>query len=96
VFERHAGRTLQQIADTLNQDGVATARGGSRWYASTIRGALHSAMRDEDARAEFQAAQDDARRLAAEPGMVERRMAQMAREGSFGADLDSRRARWAS
>lgn len=33
---RHQGRTLQQIADILNTEGVPTKRGG-RWYPGTIR-----------------------------------------------------------
>lgn len=32
--------TLASIADGLEQDGVPTARGGKRWYASTIRSVL--------------------------------------------------------
>ena len=31
------GKGLQAIADTLNQEGVKTARGGAQWYASTVR-----------------------------------------------------------
>ena len=37
--ERKAGRTLREIAERLNDDGVATARGG-RWYASTLQRVL--------------------------------------------------------
>src|SRR6056297_2360096 len=36
---REAGRTLQQIADTLNKSGVTTARGG-RWYPTTVKNIL--------------------------------------------------------
>lgn len=36
---REAGRTLQQIADTLNKTGVQTAKGG-KWYPSTVRNVL--------------------------------------------------------
>lgn len=36
---RQAGRTLQQIADTLNKTGVKTARGG-KWYPSTVKNVL--------------------------------------------------------
>jgi DNA invertase Pin-like site-specific DNA recombinase len=36
---RDAGRTLQQIADTLNRTGVATSRGG-KWYATTVKNVL--------------------------------------------------------
>ena len=37
--ERLAGLTFQAIADALNAEGVPTAHGGQRWYASTVRGA---------------------------------------------------------
>lgn len=37
--ERQAGRTLREIAERLNADGVPTARGG-RWYASTLQRVL--------------------------------------------------------
>lgn len=33
---RTNGRTLQQIADKLNTDGVAPKQAGSRWYPSTV------------------------------------------------------------
>ena len=36
---RDAGRTLQQIADTLNRSGVQTSRGG-KWYPSTVKNTL--------------------------------------------------------
>jgi len=36
---REAGRTLQQIADTLNKTGVTTARGG-KWYPTTVKNVL--------------------------------------------------------
>ena len=36
---REAGRTLQQIADTLNKTGVTTARGG-KWHPTTVKNAL--------------------------------------------------------
>ena len=38
--ERSRGATLQSIADALNDDGVATARGGKRWWPSTIGAVL--------------------------------------------------------
>ncbi len=44
--ERTSGRSLRQIADGLNDDGVPTVRGGTQWYASTIRGALGVAERE--------------------------------------------------
>jgi DNA invertase Pin-like site-specific DNA recombinase len=40
VAEREAGHTLAFIADHLNADGVPTARGGRRWYDSTVRSVL--------------------------------------------------------
>jgi DNA invertase Pin-like site-specific DNA recombinase len=46
VVDRAAGRTLQAIADALNRDGVATAQGGQRWYAATVRKALSTAARE--------------------------------------------------
>ena len=36
---KEAGRTLQQIADTLNKSGVNTARGG-KWYPTTVKNVL--------------------------------------------------------
>jgi DNA invertase Pin-like site-specific DNA recombinase len=42
IGEREAGRTLRAIAETLNEDGVATAHGGARWHASTVRQVLAS------------------------------------------------------
>jgi len=37
---RTQGWTFQRIADQLNGDGVPTAQGGRRWYASTVSQAL--------------------------------------------------------
>jgi hypothetical protein len=34
---RAAGLSLRQIADRLNAEGIPTAHGGSRWWASTVR-----------------------------------------------------------
>jgi DNA invertase Pin-like site-specific DNA recombinase len=42
VAERAAGSTLSAIAERLNQDRVATAQGGQRWYPSTVRAVLRS------------------------------------------------------
>jgi len=42
LHEREEGRTLTAIADGLNQDRVATAQGGQRWYPSTVRAVLRS------------------------------------------------------
>ena len=36
---KEAGRTLQQIADTVNKSGVKTARGG-KWYPTTVKNVL--------------------------------------------------------
>ena len=36
---KEAGRTLQQIADTLNRSGVKTARGG-KWHPTTVKNVL--------------------------------------------------------
>lgn len=44
--QRAAGSTLQSIADGLNSDGVPTARGGSVWRPSQVRGVLLSLARD--------------------------------------------------
>lgn len=46
VRERQDGRTLAAIAEALNADSVPTARGGARWYASTVKAALRSAELD--------------------------------------------------
>lgn len=35
--EHAAGKSLVAIADGLSAEGIATARGGRRWYPSTIR-----------------------------------------------------------
>jgi DNA invertase Pin-like site-specific DNA recombinase len=48
---RAAGATWQQCADALNGSGVATAHGGARWYASTVRGVMRSAVLDAEAEA---------------------------------------------
>jgi DNA invertase Pin-like site-specific DNA recombinase len=40
--QREAGASLRAIADRLNADAVATAHGGRRWYASTVRAVLES------------------------------------------------------
>jgi DNA invertase Pin-like site-specific DNA recombinase len=45
IREREQGKTLAAIAEALNRDRVATAQGGKRWYASTVRGVLGSAGR---------------------------------------------------
>ncbi len=37
VAERRSGSSLSAIAAKLNAEGVPTAQGGRRWYASTVR-----------------------------------------------------------
>ncbi len=49
VSERGSGRTLAAIADGLNADEVPTARGGLKWYPSTVKAALASADLDASA-----------------------------------------------
>jgi DNA invertase Pin-like site-specific DNA recombinase len=44
VAERQAGRSLPVIADGLTNGGVATARGGLRWYPSTVKAVLAYAL----------------------------------------------------
>ncbi|WP_082502723.1 recombinase family protein [Nocardioides sp. Leaf307] len=41
-----SGHGLSAIARALNDDGVPTARGGVRWYPSTVQGVLRSAELD--------------------------------------------------
>ena len=49
VAERANGKTLAGIAQGLNADGVPTARGGAKWYPSTVKAALDSAGLDTTA-----------------------------------------------
>lgn len=51
VDARGTGMTLQAIADSLNADGVPTARGGTKWFASSVAQVLKSAALDEAAQA---------------------------------------------
>jgi DNA invertase Pin-like site-specific DNA recombinase len=37
VSDRNRGRSLREIADSLNADGVPTGQGGKRWYPATVR-----------------------------------------------------------
>lgn len=46
VAERAGGATLQAIADGLTVDGTPTARGGARWYPSTVAAVLTSVERE--------------------------------------------------
>ena len=48
VRERSKGATLAGIAEALNEDGVATAQGGARWYPATVRAVLRSVELDEE------------------------------------------------
>ena len=43
VRMRERGRTFREIADTFNAQGVSTAQGGARWYASTVHQVTASA-----------------------------------------------------
>lgn len=47
--ERSSGSTLAAIAARLNEEGVPTARGGVKWYPSTVRAALESLDLDREA-----------------------------------------------
>ena len=40
--ERVAGKSLREIAASLNIDRIPTAHGGARWWPSTVRGILQS------------------------------------------------------
>lgn len=42
VTERRAGRTFDAIAADLNNDGIPTATGKSRWYRATIKSVIDS------------------------------------------------------
>ena len=44
--ERNTGRTFSAIAEGLNSDAIPTARGGLRWYPSTVRAVLESVGKD--------------------------------------------------
>jgi DNA invertase Pin-like site-specific DNA recombinase len=46
VKERASGRTMAAIAEALNAERVPTARGGARWYPSTVKAVLRSAELD--------------------------------------------------
>ena len=48
VRARLAGETVSGIATALNNDAVPTARGGARWYPSTVRAVLESESLDAD------------------------------------------------
>jgi len=47
VLAAEAGETPTQIAGGLNHDAVPTARGGKRWYPSTVLAVLRSSELDQ-------------------------------------------------
>ncbi|MGC4109547.1 MAG: recombinase family protein [Nocardioides sp.] len=49
VSARADGQTLAGIAEALNSEEVPTARGGARWYPSTVKAVLTSATLDDAA-----------------------------------------------
>ena len=49
--ERTEGRSLRAIAADLNAENVPTARGGSKWHASTVKAVLASLDLDAQAAA---------------------------------------------
>lgn len=49
--EHAAGESLAAIARRLTAEGVATARGGVRWYPSTVRAVVRSVALDAEAAA---------------------------------------------
>jgi DNA invertase Pin-like site-specific DNA recombinase len=51
VCEHDSGSTLTRIAQCLNEERVPTARGGARWYPSTVRAAIRSDRLDREAQA---------------------------------------------
>lgn len=48
--EHAAGDSLRRIADRLTAEEIPTARGGTRWHASTVRSVLASLEVDADVR----------------------------------------------
>lgn len=46
--EHAAGRSLLGIANDMTAEGVPTARGGRRWYASTVKAVLQVAAKDSE------------------------------------------------
>jgi DNA invertase Pin-like site-specific DNA recombinase len=46
---RESAMSMAAIAAQLNQDGVPTARGGTKWHPSTVRAALRSHELDQEA-----------------------------------------------
>ena len=47
LVRRKRGWSYQQIADTLNNDGIVAPRGGT-WYASSVRNAINALTRKEE------------------------------------------------
>jgi DNA invertase Pin-like site-specific DNA recombinase len=54
--ERAEGASLSAIARTLTAEGVPTARGGAKWYPSTVRAVVQSLDLDAEATAARDAA----------------------------------------
>lgn len=50
--ERQQGRTLQQIADALNRDGIATGQGGKKWHSATVHQILNPRRQRQTASAQ--------------------------------------------
>jgi len=48
VREREEGKSLEQIANALEADGVATAQGGERWRHSTVSYILQSEAKERN------------------------------------------------
>jgi DNA invertase Pin-like site-specific DNA recombinase len=46
--ERDAGSSFQAIADRFNEQGVPTAREGSKWHASTVRHVVRSVALEKE------------------------------------------------
>jgi predicted DNA-binding protein (UPF0251 family) len=40
--ERSGGKTLREIAESLDADGIPTVHGGARWWPSTVRGVIQA------------------------------------------------------
>jgi hypothetical protein len=51
ALERAEGRTMLQISDGLNADGIATARHATQWWPSTVGAVLRSVAMDQVAAA---------------------------------------------
>jgi hypothetical protein len=47
LARRGAGMSYKSIADTLNQQGIQSSRGGS-WYASSVKNIVDALIGEED------------------------------------------------